>query len=68
MRFGSEAVTYIHELYHDRLSNRSLLGRFLNFIGMAWEISDKENKYVLNRYGDILVKHTRKVQEVASHT
>lgn len=68
MRFGSEAVTYIHELYHDRLSNMSSLGRFLNFIGMAWEISDKENKYVLNRYGDILVKHTRKVQEVYAST
>lgn len=68
MRFGSEAVTYIHELYHDRLSSMSSLGRFLNFIGMAWKNSDKENKYVLNRYGDILVKHTRKVQEVYAST
>ena len=68
MRFGSEAVTYIHELYHDRLSNMSSLGRFLAFIGMAWEISDKENKHVLDRYGDILVKHIRKVQEVYAST
>ena len=42
MRFGNEAVTYIHELYHDRLSQMSFLGRFLSFIGMAWEIADEE--------------------------
>ena len=64
MRFESEAVTYIHELYHDRLSNFSLLGNFLNFIGMAWEISGEDNKHILDKYGDVLVKHTRKVQEV----
>lgn len=68
MRFGSEAVTYIHELYHDRLSNISSLGRFLNFIGMAWVMSNQENKYILDRYGDVLVKHIRKVQEVYAST
>ncbi len=68
MRFGNEAVTYIHELYHDRLSQMSFLGRFLSFIGMAWEIADEEDEYDLDRYGGILVKHSRKVQEVYAST
>lgn len=64
MRFGSEAVTYVHELYHERLSNISILGALLKIIGFALEASEKETAKSLDKYADVLVKHTRKVQEV----
>ncbi len=64
MEFGSAGTTYVHELYHARLTDMTLLGTLLRLIGLAKMFEESELYDILDDYGRVVAGSSRKVQEI----